>query len=104
MEIAEEIQPRPGLKTGVQASLLISLHLCCAHRGTTERGVCPNGQMYAQVNSLLACTFCLCDKVSPVPDDGNEKERKTPQIRPCATQGMHWSNWFLHGVVPRSRP
>lgn len=43
MEIAEEIQPRPGLKTGVQASLLISLHLCCAHRGTTERGVCPNG-------------------------------------------------------------
>lgn len=37
MEIAEEIQPRLGLKTGVQASLLISQHLCCAHRGTTER-------------------------------------------------------------------
>ena len=43
VEVAEEIQPRPGLKMGVQASLLISLHLCCAHRGTTEWGVCPHG-------------------------------------------------------------
>ena len=31
VETAEEVQPRPGLKMGVQASLLISLRLCCAH-------------------------------------------------------------------------
>lgn len=61
--------------------------------------------MCVHLNSLLAWASCLCDEVSPVPEDSKEKEGNTLVFRAYAAQGFGTGvGGACFGVVPSSRP